>query len=67
MRTRLLLAPWNEGLERLVALELLEQLRFYRGNYFADFEASDVFIPVEFRYGLFALKYMDYRAKTKPL
>lgn len=67
MRTRLLLAPWNEGLERLVALELLEQLRFYRGNYFSDFEASEVFIPVEFRYGLFALKYMDYRAKTKPL
>lgn len=67
MRTRLLVAPWNEGLERLVALELLEQLRFYRGNYFGDFEASEVFIPVEFRYGLFALKYMDYRAKTKPL
>lgn len=67
IRSRLLVAPWNEGLERLVASELLEQLRFYRGNYFGDFEASDVFIPVEFRYGLFALKYIDYRAKTKAL
>jgi hypothetical protein len=65
MSHQLKIAPWNEGLTRLVAIELLEQFRLYQGNYFAELSSTDVSIPLDFRYGVFALKYMNYRAKTK--
>lgn len=64
IQTRLLIAPWQTGIERIVALEILEQLKLYQGNYFNGFDSDNISIPVEFRYGLFALKYMNYRAKN---
>ncbi|MFZ4713576.1 MAG: hypothetical protein ACOYL6_07690 [Bacteriovoracaceae bacterium] len=67
MQKSLMISPWNAGLPRLVAIELLEQFRLYQGNYFAELSTDDISIPLEFRYGVFALKYMNYRAKTKPL
>jgi hypothetical protein len=65
MSQQLKIAPWSEGLNRLVAIELLEQFRLYQGNYFSELSSTDISIPLDFRYGVFALKYMNYRAKTK--
>ncbi len=66
LKGSLKITPWNEGLERLVAVELLEQFRLYQGNFFSKLGGDEVSIPLDFRYGVFALKYMNYRAKTKP-
>jgi hypothetical protein len=65
LKDQLRISPWNDGLTRLVAIELLEQFRLYQGNYFSDLSSEDISIPLDFRYGVFALKYMNYRAKTK--
>lgn len=64
LNSKLSIVPWNDGLDKMVARELLEQLRSYQGNFFEGSEDSIVQVPLEFRYGLFALKYINFRAKV---
>jgi hypothetical protein len=61
IKKKFIVAPWNEGLERVVAMELLEQLAQYEGTFFNEDSNDSVVIPLEFRYGQFALRYLKYR------
>lgn len=56
------IAPWKEGMERLVAIEILEQVSRYIGKYF-DEPTGMVKIPVNLHYGIFALRYSHQRWK----
>lgn len=53
---------WNEEFTRLIADELLKQLRIYRGPLFDSYKDQMLRVPVRFSYGLFALSYLRYRA-----
>ncbi len=65
---RLLVKPWRgEGPTRLIAVELLEQLVLYQGNYFKVDSNEKVKIPIEFHYGLFALRFLHTQKQfSKP-
>jgi hypothetical protein len=64
-KSKLFLVPlWNDQMGRIIAQELIEQLINYRGTYFVDFSHTKIQIPVKFRYGLFALKYINDRFKS---
>ncbi len=58
-----LIIPWKGELEKLLAFELISQLNLYTGGYFDEMDSDErwVTISVEFRYGMFALKYFRYR------
>ena len=57
------LPPWKRNLEVLVAIELLKQLETYRGNYFESYSNKKEVLPIDFYYGPFALKYLNYKYK----
>jgi hypothetical protein len=64
-KKKLFLIPlWNEKMGEIITGELIEQLISYKGNYFADFSHQKMNIPVKFRFGLFALKYLNEKFKT---
>lgn len=54
--------PWKSGLERIVAIEVLEQISRYIGNYFEN-PTGMMKIPVNLNYGVFALRYTHERWK----
>ena len=56
---------FGQGLEQVLALELIEQLLRYQGGLFDTFEEKMVDVPVRFHYGMFALSYMRYKAQIK--
>ncbi|MBY0515472.1 MAG: hypothetical protein K2P81_01085 [Bacteriovoracaceae bacterium] len=56
---------FGEGLEQLLALELIEQVLLYQGSLFDTFEEKMINVPVRFHYGMFALSYMRYKAQIK--
>ncbi len=64
-RSRFIVPPWDGDLGRIVAIELIEQLGDYRGNYFHQSGHQTIEIPIQFRYGVFALKYIHYRFRSK--
>ena len=57
------MAPWKKNLEVLIASELLKQLETYRGDYFESYDHKKEVIPIDFYYGPFALKYLNYKNK----
>lgn len=58
--------PWKKNLEILIAKELLKQLRTYRGEFFDSYGHDKVILPVDFYYGPFALKYLNYKFQISP-
>lgn len=56
---------FGDGLEELIALELINQVERYEGGLFNGLEEKMVQVPVRFHYGLFALSYMRYKAQIK--
>lgn len=56
---------FGEGLEELIALELISQVERYEGSFFKGLDEKMLTVPVRFHYGLFALSYMRYKAQIK--
>jgi hypothetical protein len=56
---------FGDGLEELVANELIEQIFLYEGRMFSSLEDKMMKIPIRFHYGMFALSYMRYKAELK--
>tara|TARA_Y100001954_G_scaffold49688_1_gene52470 strand:+ start:7101 stop:8756 length:1656 start_codon:yes stop_codon:yes gene_type:complete len=55
------LPPWRKNLEALIARELLRQLEGYRGNFFETDKPKILSLPIDFYYGIYALRYMHYK------
>lgn len=57
---------WNKSFKRIIAQNLIEQLNDYRGNRFKSFEKDKVKVPIKFRFGIFALRYIKekYQSET---
>ncbi len=60
-----LIPLWNDRMASIMARELQTQLVEYKGSKFRNLTNKAVSIPVEFRYGLFALKYLNEKFKAK--
>ena len=58
-----LIPMWNEKMGEIITDEIIDQLINYRGTYFVDFSHQKVKVPIKFRFGLFALKYINQRFK----
>lgn len=56
---------WNEDFSRLLAEELIQQARYYRGSMFDSYQDQVIKVPVRFTYGLFAISYLRYRSDVK--
>ena len=52
---------WKGDFSRLIALELLDQLSSYQGNYFQLSKREKVRVPVTLYFAPFALKYQNYK------
>ena len=48
----------NKGIAKLMAKEIIDQLSFYRGNKLKDLKYKEMIIPVELRFGVYALQYL---------
>ncbi len=55
---------WNEKFKDIIASNLIKQLVKYRGRKFENFEKEKYQIPVKFRFGLFALRYIREKYKA---
>jgi len=53
------------GLEDILAAELIEQLLLYQGPLFDELTDKMLEVPVQLRYGMFALGYIRYKALLK--
>ena len=60
-----LIPLWTDKIANIIAKELQEQLLKYKGQRFNEFHNRAVKIPVEFRFGVFALKYLNERFKSE--
>jgi len=56
---------WTDKMGKIMAKELISQITEYKGSYFKDFSHKEIKVPVEFKYGLFALKYLNQQFKAK--
>ena len=56
---------FGEGLEQILAGELIEQVLLYQGPLFDSYEDKMLEVPVRLQYGMFALSYMRYKAVIK--
>ena len=63
-RSSFRIPPWQTGLERLVAKELLQQVAMYSGRFFKGDRHEKIKVPVQFNYAPFALKYIRHRFLT---
>jgi hypothetical protein len=52
---------WNDGLAEIIALELFEQLMIYQGSDINVLNKKIITVPVQMRFGLFALQYQQKR------
>lgn len=64
-RNRFIIPPWEGDIGGIIAVELIEQLADYEGTFFNQDDAQNIEIPIEFRYGVFALKYIHERFLSK--
>ena len=55
------LPPWRKNLEVLIVRELLKQLEGYRGDFFETEAPKILSLPIDFYYGIYALRYMHYK------
>lgn len=60
-----LIPMWTDKMSQIMAKELVSQLTTYQGNNLEEFTNEKVRIPIKFRYGLFALKYIRDKFKEK--
>lgn len=60
-----LIPMWNDKMSSIIAKELVAQITAYRGKKLEEFSNEKVRIPIKFRYGLFALKYLRDKFKEK--
>jgi hypothetical protein len=56
---------WNENFGKLIADELIQQSKLYRGTMFSSYQDEVLRIPVSFYYGPFAMSYLRYRAQVR--
>lgn len=56
---------FRDGLEHVLAQELVEQVLRYQGSLFDTYEDKMLDVPLRFHYGMFALSYMRYKAQIK--
>lgn len=63
-KKKFIIPPWKKDLEKLIVLELLDQLSTYVGPYFDFLTEDTINIPISFNYGPFALKYFHYRFRA---
>jgi hypothetical protein len=56
---------FGEGLEQILAGELIEQVLLYQGKLFDSYDDKMIQVPVRLHYGMFALSYMRYKAVIK--
>ncbi len=52
---------WKGDMERIIAIEVLDQLAKYEGDFFKFASTKKVSIPVTFNFAPFALKYLSYK------
>lgn len=60
-----LIPMWTDKMSQIMAKELVSQLTTYQGKNLDEFTNEKVRIPIKFRYGLFALKYIREKFKEK--
>ncbi len=60
-----LIPIWTDKISNIIAKELQDQLVEYRGTKLNEFTNKLVSVPVKFRFGLFALKYLNDKFKAK--
>ncbi|MBG07227.1 MAG: hypothetical protein CME68_00575 [Halobacteriovoraceae bacterium] len=58
------LPPWRKNLEVLIVRELLRQLEAYRGDFFEKDHPKILSLPIDFYYGIYALRYMHYKHRV---
>ncbi|MCO4753362.1 MAG: hypothetical protein KC478_02715 [Bacteriovoracaceae bacterium] len=56
---------WNEKFSSILAKQLIEQLVSYKGQGFKGLSHRKIKVPIKFRFGLFALKYLREKYKAK--
>ncbi len=56
---------FRDGLEHVLAQELVEQVLRYEGDFFETYQDKMLTVPLRFHYGMFALSYMRYKAQIK--
>lgn len=49
---------WNKSFKNIIASNLIKQLVKYRGNKFNSFNKDKYKVPIKFRFGVFALRYI---------
>lgn len=60
-----LIPMWTQKMAQIISKELVSQLTTYQGRNLEEFSNEKVRIPIKFRYGLFALKYLRDKFKEK--
>ena len=55
----------KKGMATIIANDLLEQVRNYSGHEMYDLKTKRISVPVNFRYGLFALQYIRKKYQIK--
>ena len=56
---------WSEKIAKMMAKELQSQLVEYKGSKFSKYDNKAYSIPVKFKFGVFALKYLNNKFKSK--
>lgn len=64
MSSKFALRPWDSGIENLIIQELIFQVSKNEGSFFKTYNAQKVTIPIYFHYGLFALKYLNFKLNS---
>jgi hypothetical protein len=61
-KKKFIVVPWKGKLEKLIAYELMRQFDLYKLDFFYGYTDDEwMAIPIEIRYGPYALKYFNYR------
>ena len=56
---------WKGDMERIIVIEILDQLAKYEGDYFKHASTEKISIPITFNFAPFALKYLTYKFDLK--
>ena len=56
---------WKGDIERIIIVEILEQLVKYEGSFFTHASREKIKIPITFNFAPFALKYLAYKFDLK--
>ncbi|MBF0207540.1 MAG: hypothetical protein HQK53_11690, partial [Oligoflexia bacterium] len=56
--------PWNKGIEKQIAKGVIELLEHSSASLFARNSPRNLGVEIQFRYGIYALKYFYYRFRS---